>query len=109
MPMKTIKISFFIVLTLLLSGFFADVTSAGVARPFMNPTAQAVVTNTGSSNDSSNWAGYAAQGGTFTGVTGTWTVPAPTADATTTYATRIAADATWVGIGGVSTRNLIQA
>ena len=51
---------------------------------------------------SSNWSGYAATGGTFTSVTGTWTVPNVTA-------TTSGADATWVGIGGVDSNDLIQA
>jgi hypothetical protein len=52
---------------------------------------------------SANWSGYAATGGTYTAVSGTWTVPqfAPDSPA--------GADATWVGIGGVNTRDLIQA
>jgi hypothetical protein len=52
---------------------------------------------------SANWSGYAATGGTYTAVSGTWTVPqfAPESPA--------GADATWVGIGGVNTRDLIQA
>jgi hypothetical protein len=52
---------------------------------------------------SANWSGYAATGGTYTAVSGTWTVPqfAPNSPA--------GADATWVGIGGVNTRDLIQA
>jgi hypothetical protein len=51
---------------------------------------------------SSNWSGYSAVGGGYTSVTGTWTVP-------TVSATTVGADATWVGIGGVNTRDLIQA
>jgi hypothetical protein len=52
---------------------------------------------------SRNWAGYAATSGSFTAVSGTWTVP-------TVSASRMAAaDATWVGIGGISSRDLIQA
>ena len=52
---------------------------------------------------SQNWSGYAATDGTYTAVSGTWTVPqfAPDSPA--------GADATWVGIGGVNTRDLIQA
>ena len=51
-----------------------------------------------------NWAGYVAQApGTYTSVTGTWTVPSVPASAAGT------ADATWVGIGGVQTHDLIQA
>ena len=51
---------------------------------------------------SSNWSGYAATGGTYTSVTGSWIVP-------TVTSTSIGADATWVGIGGLSGRDLIQA
>ncbi|HEY3118270.1 MAG TPA: G1 family glutamic endopeptidase, partial [Chloroflexota bacterium] len=52
---------------------------------------------------SANWAGYAATQGTFTSVSGTWTVPQPAMDGTQ------GADATWVGIGGEHSRDLIQA
>ena len=55
-----------------------------------------------SSSSSSNWSGYAASGGTFTSVTGTWTVPQVSSASA-------GADATWVGIGGMSSRDLIQA
>jgi hypothetical protein len=54
------------------------------------------------SDTSSNWSGYVANGGTYTSVTGTWIVPQ--VGATTT-----GADATWVGIGGISGTDLIQA
>jgi hypothetical protein len=52
---------------------------------------------------SANWSGYAATGGTYTAVSGTWSVPQFTPDSPA------GADATWVGIGGVNTRDLIQA
>jgi hypothetical protein len=52
---------------------------------------------------SSNWAGYAARGGHFTSVSGTWTVPLMALDGP------FGADAAWVGIGGLRTRDLIQA
>ncbi|SRR5579884_556673 len=55
------------------------------------------------SSISRNWAGYTATGGTFTAVSGTWTVPQPTAGGAAGI------DATWVGIGGVQSRDLIQA
>lgn len=54
------------------------------------------------SDTSSNWSGYVANGGTYTSVTGTWIVP-------TVSATTSGADATWVGIGGVTGTDLIQA
>jgi hypothetical protein len=61
------------------------------------PSSAAIATDT-----STNWSGYAAMGGTFTSVTGTWTVP-------TVATTTTGADATWVGIGGINTPDLIQA
>ncbi len=54
-------------------------------------------------NISRNWAGYAAASGSFTGVTGTWTVPHLISSGS------FGSDATWVGIGGVHSRDLIQA
>jgi hypothetical protein len=51
---------------------------------------------------SRNWSGYVASGGTFTSVSGRWTVPVVAATGTNT-------DATWVGIGGATTTDLIQA
>jgi Peptidase A4 family len=51
---------------------------------------------------SRNWSGYAATGGTFTTVSGAWTVPNVSASTT-------GMDATWVGIGGVTSHDLIQA
>lgn len=56
----------------------------------------------GAQSQSRNWAGYTATGGTFTAVSGTWTVP-DVNSATTGI------DATWVGIGGVDSTDLIQA
>jgi hypothetical protein len=53
---------------------------------------------------SRNWSGYVATGGTFTAVSGTWTVPTVSATAPAT-----GADATWVGIGGATSTDLIQA
>jgi hypothetical protein len=54
-------------------------------------------------NTSHNWSGYAATGGAFTEVTGTWSVPQFSADGPAGI------DAAWVGIGGVRSRDLIQA
>jgi hypothetical protein len=51
---------------------------------------------------SRNWSGYAATDGTFTSVSGTWSVPNVSAGTT-------GMDATWVGIGGVNSNDLIQA
>jgi hypothetical protein len=59
--------------------------------------------NAGPAAMSSNWAGYAATGGAYTAVSGTWTVPEFAASSPTGL------DATWVGIGGIDSRDLIQA
>jgi hypothetical protein len=56
-----------------------------------------------SQNTSHNWSGYAATGGTYTAVSGTWSVPQFSPDGT------FGIDAAWVGIGGVRGRDLIQA
>jgi hypothetical protein len=54
-------------------------------------------------NTSHNWSGYAATAGSYTSVTGTWTVPQFNSDGS------FGIDAAWVGIGGVRSRDLIQA
>lgn len=54
------------------------------------------------SDRSSNWSGYAATGSGYTSVSGTWVMPQPSR-------TTAGIDATWVGIGGVSGHDLIQA
>lgn len=53
---------------------------------------------------SNNWAGYAARAATYTGVGATWNVPAASAPANTF----LSSDATWVGIGGLTSADLIQ-
>ena len=57
----------------------------------------------GALEQSSNWSGVAVTGGTYTRVTGSWHVPAVKVTPGNRYA------ATWVGIGGYSTADLIQA
>jgi len=59
---------------------------------------------TTTSYTSTNWSGYLATSGTYTTVSATWTVPTVSGNGTST-----SADGTWVGIGGVSTGDLIQA
>ena len=66
------------------------------------PTPLPAVTR--SAATSQNWAGYAATGGQrYTGVSGTWTVPQLASSGAA------GVGATWVGIGGVNSRDLIQA
>jgi hypothetical protein len=57
----------------------------------------------GANPESRNWAGYAATNGSYTAVSGTWTVPEFAPDSP------VGADATWVGIGGVRGNDLVQA
>ena len=56
-----------------------------------------------SADTSRNWAGYAATDGNYTNVSGTWTVPQPSAIGAP------GVGATWVGIGGITSHDLIQA
>jgi len=66
------------------------------------PTQPQGPTSTAVRGTSRNWSGYVASGGTVTAVSGTWVVPQP--DARTA-----GVDATWVGIGGANSTDLIQA
>jgi hypothetical protein len=60
-----------------------------------------VTADQSTSNVTNNWAGYGASG-SFSGISGSWTVPQ------VSTAGETAADATWIGIGGVTTTDLIQ-
>jgi hypothetical protein len=72
------------------------------ATPNGEPRPAAVAVPAGHST-SRNWSGYAATGGEYTAVSGSWIVPAPATDAA------FGTDAVWVDIGGVNSRDLIQA
>lgn len=52
---------------------------------------------------SRNWSGYASTERSFTFIKGTWTIPSVAANG------HAGADVAWVGIGGISTSDLIQA
>jgi hypothetical protein len=64
-------------------------------------SAPAAPTTTGYT--STNWSGYMATTGSFSAITGSWTVPTVTGPAGET-----SADSAWIGIGGVSSSDLIQ-
>jgi hypothetical protein len=68
------------------------------------PTAVPTLGVADGQDTSRNWSGYAATGGTYTGISGTWTVPQVAASNGAS-----GVGATWVGIGGVATKDLIQA
>jgi hypothetical protein len=74
--------------------------SAAAATPRPQPTPLPALPT--SAATSHNWSGYVATQGNYTGVTGTWTVPQPSS-------TGAGVGATWVGIGGVNSQDLIQA
>jgi len=55
------------------------------------------------SYSSTNWSGYMSTSGSFTAVSASWIATSPTGNGSTTTA-----DATWIGIGGVTSGDLIQ-
>jgi hypothetical protein len=57
----------------------------------------------GNQTESQNWAGYAAAVGAYTAVSATWTIP------NLAFNSSLGIDAAWVGIGGLRSRDLIQA
>lgn len=80
------------------SSFLTSLAAAVIVMPvFLAQTAAAQTVNS-----SRNWAGYVAQSGPYTSVSGSWVVPAVSGAGSTS------ADAEWVGIGGVSSPDLIQ-
>lgn len=79
-----------------------SLTAVAGRVPAPAPSIAPVLPAAADQSQSRNWAGYAATGGTFTSVSGSWTVPNVSPRTT-------GMDATWVGIGGVTSRDLIQA
>jgi hypothetical protein len=77
-------------------------TPTAAQSPGSQPTPVAPVSPS-TQGTSHNWSGYAATSGAYTGVTGTWTVPQLAPNGAP------GVGATWVGIGGVTSRDLIQA
>ncbi len=67
-----------------------------------DPTANPVRVST-TTYSSSNWSGYLSTGGKFTSVSGSWTIPTVIGEAGVE-----SGDGAWVGIGGVTTSDLIQ-
>jgi hypothetical protein len=76
--------------------------------PFLTVNAAIAPNSPAGAGSSLNWSGYETTGGTYTSVGANWIVPNSTAPAGATV-NELSADATWVGIGGVSSRDLIQA
>jgi len=64
-----------------------------------------VLASADSTNQSYNWSGYVtpANSGSYTSVSGGWTVP------TVSNTNQLSTDVTWVGIGGITSSDIIQA
>lgn len=71
--------------------------------PPTSPSPQTPSSQTTTGYLSTNWSGYLAANGTFTGVSASWTATLATGNGSTT-----SADSTWIGIGGVTSNDLIQ-
>lgn len=83
------------------SGLAPTTTPAPATTSTTAPPASPPATTT--SYSSLNWSGYMAANATYTSVSGSWIAPQATGNGTST-----SADSTWVGIGGVSSGDLIQ-
>lgn len=75
-------------------------TTPSTSTPTSSSPQTATVT---SGYSSTNWSGYMATSGSFSAVSGWWTVPHLSGNGSTT-----SGDATWIGIGGVTSSDLIQ-
>jgi hypothetical protein len=77
--------------------------AAGAAAPTITNYPRVGVPWHGQYNtwSASNWSGYA-ETGTYTGVSGSWTVPAVSATSSSTYSSA------WIGVDGFNDNNLIQ-
>ena len=87
---------------------FLFLASTGTQAVFADTTSSPTSLNSGlSSSTSENWSGYvsAQNNATYTAVSGSWNIPSPSP----TTNLPIATDATWVGVGGVASHDLIQA
>jgi hypothetical protein len=76
-------------------------TPAPTASPTPAPTPSPPAT--ASSYTSSNWSGYFASLTSYNAIAGSWTATSPTGNGSSA-----SADSTWIGIGGVSSNDLIQ-
>ncbi len=102
------KLKSFLIPVFMVASFlvFSQNTSASTSNQIFpvfssninNPT----VNLSAGSGYSSNWAGYTSTNGTYTSVSGSWVIPSVQTSQT------MSADATWVGIGGINSNDLIQ-
>jgi hypothetical protein len=81
----------------------SSLTPTNPTAPPANSTTPPDTSAVASSYTSTNWSGYMATAGSYTSTSGSWNVTRATGNGTST-----SADGTWIGIGGVSTNDLIQ-
>ncbi|GAC1502824.1 MAG: hypothetical protein NVS1B10_07710 [Candidatus Saccharimonadales bacterium] len=81
----------------------SDPKPSTASPPPSAPTSSPATSPPTAGYSSTNWSGYMASNGSFTTISGSWIAPDPTG--TPGIET---ADAAWIGIGGVSTSDLIQ-
>jgi hypothetical protein len=82
----------------------SSVSGLTPTTPAPSPTgSQAPSSQTTTGYTSTNWSGYLATAGSFIGVSASWTATNATGNGSTT-----SADSTWIGIGGVTSSDLIQ-
>lgn len=82
----------------------ANVVTPGSSSQVPSLAPANIPSNTIASYQSTNWAGYLATGAHYTAITGTWTTTRPSATSEKVES----GDGAWIGIGGVSTADLIQ-
>jgi hypothetical protein len=82
----------------------SNVSGLTPTTPVAPPSSsQAPSSQTTTGYTSTNWSGYLAATGSFIGISGSWAATLATGNGSTT-----SADSTWIGIGGVTTNDLIQ-
>lgn len=82
----------------------SNVSGLAPTTPAPTPSApQAPSSQTTTGYTSTNWSGYLATNGSFTTISGAWTATLATGNGSTQ-----SADSTWIGIGGVTSGDLIQ-
>ena len=81
----------------------SSVSGLTPTTPVPAPSSQTPSPPTTTGYLSTNWSGYLATNASFTKISGSWTATLATGNGST-----ITADSTWVGIGGVTSGDLIQ-
>lgn len=81
----------------------SSVSGLTPTSPSPSPSQPSGGSQTTTGYTSLNWSGYLAANATFTAVSGSWNATMATGNGSTTTA-----DSTWIGIGGVTSNDLIQ-